>query len=265
MAGRARFLGGLVTLCMLVLVVKSSSLMMFPDPRLQHKANNQFNTPQEIHGRRGDILTADGLSLATSVEVQTLHADPSKLTNETARILAKTLAPMLELKVNPMVKRLSKRKRKDVQLAKNLVPDQIDGIMAKVDALIEQRMPGWRGVPVEEVYTPEMLAYIRGKGLDFVPPEGDSPRMVQRRVATWLEDEIIYNKDLSGTETSLTVAIVGHGAATRCLIHYIMGFSDRFIERISLGNCSISRFLFDSEGWALHCLNDTCHIDGSGA
>jgi len=135
----------------------------------------------------------------------------------------------------------------------------------KVDALIEQRMPGWRGVPVEEVYTPEMLAYIRRKGLDFVPPEGDSHRMVQRRVATWLEDEIIYNKDLSGTETSLTVAIVGHGAATRCLIHYIMGFSDRFIERISLGNCSISRFLFDSEGWALHCLNDTCHIDGSGA
>jgi cell division protein FtsI (penicillin-binding protein 3) len=138
MAGRARFLGGIVTLCMLTLMVKSSSLMMFPDPRLQHKANNQFNTPQEIHGRRGDILTADGFSLATSVEVQTLHADPSKLTNETARILAKTLAPMLDLKVNPMVKRLSKRKRQDVRLAKNLVPDQIDGILAKVDALAEE-------------------------------------------------------------------------------------------------------------------------------
>ena len=89
MAGRARFLGGFVTVCMLLLVGRSSSLMMFPDPRLQHKANNQFNTPQEIHGRRGDILTADGLSIATSVEVQTLHADPSKLTDETARILAK--------------------------------------------------------------------------------------------------------------------------------------------------------------------------------
>ena len=135
----------------------------------------------------------------------------------------------------------------------------------KVDALIEQQMPGWLGLPLEEVYTPEMLAYIRGKGLDFVSPEGESHRMVQRRIATWLEDEIIYNEDLSGTETSLTVAIVGHGAATRCLIHYIMGFSDRFIERISLGNCSISRFLFDSKGWALNCLNDASHVDGSGA
>jgi len=138
MAGRARFLGGFVTVCMLLLVGRSSSLMMFPDPRLQHKANNQFNTPQEIHGRRGDILTADGLSIATSVEVQTLHADPSKLTDETARILAKALAPMLELKVSPTVKRLNNRKRQDVQLAKNLVPDQINEIMAKVSELTDE-------------------------------------------------------------------------------------------------------------------------------
>jgi cell division protein FtsI (penicillin-binding protein 3) len=138
MAGRARFLGGVVTFGLLILMMQSSSLMMFPNPALAHKANNQFNTPQEIHGRRGDILTADGVSLATSVEVQTLHADPSQLTNETSRILAKTLAPMLDLKVNPMVKRLSKRKRQDVQLAKNLVPDRIDAIMAKVDELTDE-------------------------------------------------------------------------------------------------------------------------------
>ena len=65
----------------------------------------------------------------------------------------------------------------------------------RVDDIIEQQMPGWRGVPVEEVYTPENLVYIRSKGAHFVPPDGESLRMVQRRMSNWLEDEIIYNEE----------------------------------------------------------------------
>ena len=137
MATRARAMGGLVSLCLLGLVVQSTSVMMFPDARLQSKANGQFTDPQEIHGRRGNIVTADGQALATSVEVQTLHANPSKLTNESAVALSKALAPMLELDVNKTVKRLNKRKRQDVRLAKNLVPDQIQQIKARVEELTE--------------------------------------------------------------------------------------------------------------------------------
>ena len=130
----------------------------------------------------------------------------------------------------------------------------------RVDALIEQQLPGWRGVRKEEVYTPEMIAYIRGKRSHFVPPQGESQRMVQRRMANWLEDEIIYNDDLVGKETSLTVAIIGHGAATRCLYHYIMGFDEGFIPRIGIDNCCISRFVFNKEGWFPICINDASHI-----
>ena len=134
----------------------------------------------------------------------------------------------------------------------------------RVDALIEQQIPGWQGVPVEEALTPQTVAYMRSKGMDFVPPQGESLRMVQRRVSTWLEDEIVYNDELVSKEQSLTVAVVGHGAATKCLFQYIMGCDHRLITRMALDNCSVSRFLFDKEGWSPLCINDSWHVHQSG-
>jgi probable phosphoglycerate mutase len=131
----------------------------------------------------------------------------------------------------------------------------------KVDALIEQQAPGWRGAPVEKIYTPEFLAYMNAKGADLVPPQGESLRTVRRRTSGWLEDEIIYNEKLVASERSLTVAVVGHGMASKCLFHYIMGFDDRMISRISLDNCSISRFRFNKQGWFPICINDSTHIN----
>ena len=134
----------------------------------------------------------------------------------------------------------------------------------KVDAIIEQQMPGWRGVPVDEVMTAEMIAYMRGKGSHFVPPEGESHRMVQRRYANWLESEILYNQDLVSKEHSLRIGIVGHGQATRCILHYIMGFDESFMWRISLDNTSICRFVFNHQGWFPHAINDNWHIQNAG-
>jgi probable phosphoglycerate mutase len=149
-----------------------------------------------------------------------------------------------------------------VQTAKTMMEAMGQGSrpFTRVDALIEQQMPGWRGARVEEVYTPEVLAYMRAKASHFVPPDGESQRMVQRRVAGWLEDEIIYDEELVSKEQSLTVAIVGHGAATKCLLHYIMGFDEGLITKMALDNCSITRFLFDREGWTPLCINDSYHI-----
>ncbi len=134
----------------------------------------------------------------------------------------------------------------------------------RIDALVEQQTPGWRGIPNEQINTPENLAYIRGKGAHFVPPEGESLRMVQRRMANWLEDEIIYNQDLVEKERSLKVAIVGHGNASRCWFQYIMGFDDHLILRIRLDNCGISRFIFNKGGWSVVGINDSSHLNGTG-
>ena len=137
-AARARLMGGLVVLCMLSLVVKSTTLMMLPDSQLESKANTQFNTAREIHGRRGDIRSADGIILATSVEVHSLHADPSKLTEDTAKRLAKVLSPLLSLDAPTTEKRLNRRNRQDIKLANNLVPGQVDTFMSAVDLLSEE-------------------------------------------------------------------------------------------------------------------------------
>jgi probable phosphoglycerate mutase len=134
----------------------------------------------------------------------------------------------------------------------------------KVDAIIEQQMPGWRGVPVSEVYTPENTAYIRTKGANFVPPEGESLRTVQRRMSNWIEDEFIYNQELTSEPIDLRVAVVGHGTASRCLFQYIMRFDDSMLSRIAIENTSIARFLFDKQGWAMLKLNDSSHLDDNG-
>ncbi len=129
-----------------------------------------------------------------------------------------------------------------------------------VDALIEQQIPGWRGVPANVVFTPENRAYMVNKGLDFVPPQGESLRMVQRRLSGWIESEFIYNQELAAQPHNLTVAVIGHGTASRCLFQYIMGFRDTLVWKIALNNTSISRFIFNRDGWSVVSLNDSSHL-----
>ncbi|HAL46652.1 MAG: histidine phosphatase family protein [SAR202 cluster bacterium] len=130
----------------------------------------------------------------------------------------------------------------------------------KIEAIMEQQIPGWRGVPREEVMTPQTVALMATKGSDFVGPQGESMRQVRRRVTNWLEDELIYNEGLTAAPTSMTVAIVGHGNALRCLYQYILGFGDAFLYRMAIDNTSIGRFIFDHRGWSVVRLNDAMHL-----
>ena len=130
----------------------------------------------------------------------------------------------------------------------------------KVPAIIEQQVPGWRGIPIEEAYAGETMAYMMEKGRDFVGPDGESIREVQKRATNWLEDELIYNRNLCRDPQTLTVAIIGHGNTMRSIFHYIMGFDQRLIYKIGVDNTSISRFLFNGKGWSVVCLNDSSHL-----
>ena len=130
----------------------------------------------------------------------------------------------------------------------------------KVPAIIEQQVPGWRGIPIEEAYAGETMAYMMEKGRDFVGPDGESIREVQKRATNWLEDELIYNRKLCRDPQTLTVAIIGHGNTMRSIFHYIMGFDQRLIYKIGVDNTSISRFLFNAKGWSVVCLNDSSHL-----
>ena len=138
----------------------------------------------------------------------------------------------------------------------------------QVHALREQEAPDdWRGKRMEDVYTPEVRAYMAAKSNDFKPEGGESLREVERRISGWLEDELIYNPELVSRPVSMRVAVVGHGTAHSCLMRYILGFDQRLTLHLLLDNCSISRFRFDSGGWSLISINDAAHIMGmeSGA
>ena len=102
--------------------------------------------------------------------------------------------------------------------------DNENNSFQKVPEIIEQQIPGWRGVPTEEAYTSDTMTYIMEKGNDFVGPDGESIREVQKRATNWLEDELIYNRKLCTEPQSFKVAIISHESTLRSLFHYIMGF-----------------------------------------
>lgn len=133
----------------------------------------------------------------------------------------------------------------------------------RIDDIVEQRAAGWTGLRTADVLTPELLAYMRTKASHFVPKDGESFRMVQRRFANWLEDEFLYNHSLIGTEQRLRIAIVSHGIATKCLMQYIMGFDEQFIWKMVLDNTSMSRFRFNHGGWFPIAINDAAHLCGT--
>ena len=86
----------------------------------------------------------------------------------------------------------------------------------EVHALREHEGPeDWRGKRMEEVFTPELRAYMAAKASDYKPLGGESVREVERRVSAWLEDELIYNQELVSRPVSMTVGIVGHGTANQ--------------------------------------------------
>ena len=133
-----------------------------------------------------------------------------------------------------------------------------------VPDIMEQQIPAWRGKLAAEVRTTEVQLLHASKGGWFVPADGESERTVERRFSGWLEDEILFNPEMGGSPGAYRIAIVSHGAALRCLLHYILGFDDVYVRRFQLDNCSITRFRFASSGWFPVTVNDSSHTLGIG-
>ena len=124
---------GLVVVCM-----RAGWLMLLPNERLERMAQVQFEQSIEVLGRRGDLLDTNGTQLATTVALQELHADPSRLDDEQRLMLAKGLAPLLEESETHVLKRLSRATRQDVLLARDLTPDEAGRMRAVSSPLVEK-------------------------------------------------------------------------------------------------------------------------------
>lgn len=126
--------------------------------------------------------------------------------------------------------------------------------------LVEFSQGDWEGRVREEVYSHDVRLRMGLKVSHFIPPRGESQRMVERRVSAWLEDEVLWNTSFVRANPHARIAIVAHGMVLKVLLHYLLRFDSHLIWRVALENCSISRARFDSRGWHIDSINDAAHV-----
>lgn len=135
-------------------------------------------------------------------------------------------------------------------------------------ALREYSAGDWTGTARREIYNVPTLLRMAAMTSAFQPPNGESMHMVERRASQWLEDTILYNKQISeiargrkeNGSKPLNIFVFSHGMTIKCLLHYIMGFDQSFTWKLTLENTSISKLYFGQEGWRLLTINDHAHL-----
>lgn len=136
---------------------------------------------------------------------------------------------------------------------------EYDAPIILADDLREYSAGDWTGASRLATITSEVRSHMTILEHSFVPPNGESIHMVQRRSAKWLEDNILYNKNVmemaQKKEEPLNIICFSHGITIKSLIHYIMGFDRSFTWKIQIDNTSITKFHFGDHGWSLKYLN----------
>lgn len=126
----------------------------------------------------------------------------------------------------------------------------------------------WTGGIRHDIYNVPTLLRMAAMTNAFLPPNGESLHMVERRASVWLEENVLYNS-LVKEEASRrhvkklppqNIFVFSHGMTIKCLLHYIMGFDQSFTWKITLENTSISKLYFDNKGWRLLTINDHAHL-----
>jgi 2,3-bisphosphoglycerate-dependent phosphoglycerate mutase len=131
------------------------------------------------------------------------------------------------------------------------------------DALREYNPGSFKGKSRAEIYadfkTMQSMAYLN---MGFLFPGGESYMQVERRAATFIEDNIIYNKDIlaEAEKKELNIAVFTHGMTAKTIIRYIAGCDQSFMWKIRIGNASISHLVFNDRGWFLNSINDCGHL-----
>jgi probable phosphoglycerate mutase len=125
-----------------------------------------------------------------------------------------------------------------------------------VPELREYSAGDWTGQSKYKIMTPDMRLRLLNLGGSFLFPDGESLNMVERRAASWLEDNFIYNN----SHNSLNIAVFSHGMTIKCILHHILGFDSQFLWKILIGNTSITKLSFGDDGWRVHFINDTSHL-----
>jgi len=138
-----------------------------------------------------------------------------------------------------------------------------DGVGYITDALVEYNPGDWRGKHRSEVYKDiKNLKDMMYLGMGFPFPNGESYHQVERRAAPYIEENIIYNKDILALagKREVNAVLFSHGQTIKCILHQIMGFDGSFLWKIRIGNTSITHLVYNEKGWFLNSINDMGHL-----
>lgn len=139
-----------------------------------------------------------------------------------------------------------------------------------VEDLREYSAGDWTGKSRSETLTLPVKGQMAAMSHGFLPPDGESLHQVERRASKWLEDRILYNKDIifdakyrkGNDKDPLHIMCFSHGMTIKCLLHYVMGFDQSFTWKVTIDNTSITRLYFGKDGWRLLGINDHEHLTG---
>ena len=115
----------------------------------------------------------------------------------------------------------------------------------------------WQGVPkgkVKEDYPDLYNTWLTDPHL-VTFPRGETLLKVQKRSMAALERAI-------ETSPGKTVAIVSHRVVIKVILCSVLGLDLSRFWHVKQDTCAINRFEYDTGGYFLACLNDTCHLKG---
>jgi len=136
--------------------------------------------------------------------------------------------------------------------------------IVEIPELREYDAGKWIGASRKETLTQSVKYRMNVLNHSFLPPNGESQSMVERRASEWLEKTILYNQIMStwyqNKQSPLQIALFSHGMTIKCLLHYVLGFDKSLTWKISIDNTSVSKLSFDDEGWHVHTINNCAHL-----
>jgi len=114
----------------LLVLGRTSYLVMGPDLRLDRLLEGQHQTVIKVAPKRGSIVDRLGRPLAVSVEVKSLFADPKIV--EDAEAAAELLAPLIDRDADDILARITRERSRFVWLARQL-PHHISASIEALD------------------------------------------------------------------------------------------------------------------------------------
>lgn len=131
------------------------------------------------------------------------------------------------------------------------------------DALVEYNPGDFKGMKRDELYADhEVVEKMDKMNMWFPFPNGETLRQTQRRAISYIENNIIYNKDILALAEirDVNVVVFSHGMTIRTILKSILGFDSGMVWKLRIDNASISSLTFNDKGWFINSINDIGHL-----